>query len=168
VTPLRIWRNRLVLLLRKIRLVACLGLVAGVLPMSVTAHAETAPSLQKSISIADNPGGNIANFAVSLASYRSAGTLVKFTGQCDSSCTLYLSLPREQTCLTRGASFRFHAPSAASRRSKQIAQDFLMAKYPDWVRSWIVDHNGLTRQLITMNYAYASKHMRSCDTLAAR
>lgn len=156
------------LLLGNVCRAACLGLLALLLPMSSVATAETAPLLHKTIAIADNHGGNIANFAASLATYHSAGTQIQFTGQCDSSCTMFLSLPREQTCLTHGASFRFHAPSAGSKRSALIAQKFLMGKYPDWVRSWIANHDGLTRQLITMNYAYASRFMRTCDTLAAR
>ena len=134
--------------------------------MASTAHSEsTAPS---SVTIANNSGGTIAAFAMDTADYRSSGTQVKFMGRCDSACTLFLSLPSNQTCVSRGASFRFHAPFGVSARAQQSAQAYLMGKYPRWVRAWIKSNNGLSRQLITMNYNYASQFMRSCDVVASR
>jgi uncharacterized protein YdeI (YjbR/CyaY-like superfamily) len=36
------------------------------------------------------------------------------------------------------------------------------------VRNWIAQKHGLTRELLTMDYAFASKFMRSCDTVASK
>jgi hypothetical protein len=123
---------------------------------------------QPTVSISNNSGGNIAAFALDVADHRSAGTLVKFNGRCDSACTLYLGLPSRQTCINQGAFFRFHSPHSASARSVQIAHAYMMRKYPGWVRSWINRNNGLTSSLITMNYSYASKFIRTCDSVASR
>ena len=120
-----------------------------------------------SVSISNNSGGTIAEFAIDAADYRSSGTLVKFTGRCDSACTLFLSLPSSQTCVSSGAIFRFHAPFGVSARAQRTAQAYLMAKYPGWVRSWIKSKHGLTNQLISMNSSYASQFMRSCDSIVA-
>lgn len=120
------------------------------------------------VSISNNSGGNIAAFAVTLADYRGAGTLVRFNGRCDSACTLFLGLPARQTCISQGAFFRFHSPSASSMRSERLAQAYLMRKYPSWVRAWIARKNGLTHQLIIMDYSYASRFMQTCDTIASR
>ena len=135
--------------------------------------AATAPTYAKStrsssVTIANNSGGTIAAFAMDAADYRISGTLVKFKGRCDSACTLFLSLPSRQTCVSSGASFRFHAPYGVSARAQRSARAYLMSKYPGWVRAWIGRNNGLTRNLITMDYSYASKFMRNCDVVASR
>ena len=125
-------------------------------------------SSRKSVSIFNNSGGKIILFALKLAEYRDAGTLVKFSGRCDSACTLFLSLPKQQTCISPGAYFRFHAPSARSSRSERSAQAFMMTKYPDWVRSWIQGKGGLSSRLFKMDYAYASRFIRGCEVVALR
>jgi len=125
-------------------------------------------SSRKSVSISNNSGGMIVQFAVKLAEYRDAGTLIKFSGRCDSACTLFLSLPKQQTCIKPGAYFRFHAPSARSSRSERSAQAFMMTKYPDWVRSWIQAKGGLSSRLFKMDYAYASRFIPNCEVVALR
>ena len=125
-------------------------------------------SSRKSVSIFNNSGGTIVRFALKLAEYREAGTLVKFSGRCDSACTLFLSLPKQQTCVKPGAYFRFHAPSARSSRSERSAQAYLMTKYPDWVHSWIQGQGGLSSRLLKMDYGYASRFIPNCDVLALR
>ena len=125
-------------------------------------------SSRKSVSIINNSGGMIVLFALKVAEYRDAGTLVKFAGRCDSACTLFLSLPKEQTCIKPGAYFRFHSPSARSSRSERSARTFLMGKYPDWVRSWIQEKGGLSHHLFRMDYAYASQFIPSCEVVALR
>jgi hypothetical protein len=159
------------LLLRAVVLAgACMaGAVANAENTLPTAE-ETLPyqSSPKTVSISNNSGGVIVLFALQVAEYRDAGTLVKFSGKCDSACTLFLSLPKKQTCINPGAYFRFHAPSAKSSRAKRTAQAFLMAKYPDWVRSWIQEKGGLSHQLFRMDYTYASQFIPSCGVIALR
>jgi hypothetical protein len=116
----------------------------------------------KVVTIRGNSGGNVAKFALRTARMRREGTNVRFAGRCDSACTLYLGLPRSQTCVSPGAKFRFHAPMARSARTVAAAQRFMYAKYPGWVRSWIAANGGLTRRLITMDYAYARNFIKPC------
>lgn len=129
---------------------------------------QSLPPSRKSVSISNNSGGMIVVFALQVAEYRDAGTLVKFSGRCDSACTLFLSLPKQQTCISPGAYFRFHAPAARSSRTERLAQAFLMGKYPDWVRSWIQEKGGLSNQLFRMDYAYASRFIPGCEVIALR
>jgi hypothetical protein len=121
-----------------------------------------------SVSISNNGGGVVVQFALKVAEYEEAGTLVKFSGRCDSSCTLFLGLPQRQTCINPGAYFRFHSPSAKNARATRTAQAFMMQKYPDWVRNWIQVQGGLSSRLIKMDYAYASRFIPSCEKLALR
>ncbi len=123
--------------------------------------------LGKSVSISNNSGGQIVHYALRAAKYRSNKTLVRFAGRCDSACTLYLGLPSHQTCIAKGAFFRFHAPSARNPRAQRAAQNYLMKKYPGWVRSYISSRGGLGRQLVTMDYGYASQFIRSCSSRVA-
>jgi hypothetical protein len=120
------------------------------------------------IRIASSSGGRIGDFILRLREYRSHGSLVEFSGACDSACTLLLALPRANTCITDGAVFRFHAPTAASARTSLAAKRYMLAQYPGWVRSWIASNNGLSSRLIVMDYAYASKFMRTCNEIASR
>jgi hypothetical protein len=123
---------------------------------------------QPVVLISNNSGGNIAAFAADAAGYRDSGTRVQFTGRCDSACTLFLGLPSRQICVAPGAYFRFHSPSGASASAEHVAQNYLMRKYPGWVRAWIGRNHGLSHQLITMDYGYASQHIKTCATFASR
>ena len=116
----------------------------------------------KSVSIYSNSGGSIGQFALRSAQLRNSHNLVRFTGRCDSACTLFLALPRSQTCVTPGAFFRFHAPVHANAQAARFAQSYMMRKYPGWVRSWIRSNHGLTHNLTTMDYRYASRFIRTC------
>jgi len=134
-------------------------------PASTGINQQPIEAQRKSVSISNNSGGMIARFALKVAEFRNDGTLVKFSGRCDSACTLFLSLPEHQTCITSGAYFRFHVPSARSSRSVRLAEAYMMGEYPDWVLAWIAENGGLSSILITMNYTYASQFIPDCDEL---
>jgi hypothetical protein len=147
------------------------GLVAG---LAATAGAAPAPNpsvvgpqpanrqVQATIEIGDDSGGFVAEYALRLYEILATKQDVKFVGRCDSACTLLLALPTEQTCITEGAYFRFHAPSAPSVTTAAAVAAYMMRKYPTWVRAWIVAHGGLSDRLSTMTYEYANKFMRTC------
>jgi hypothetical protein len=138
----------------------CATFFAVTLTTLVPAKAESV------VRIGSNSGGRIGEFMVKLRQHRNSDSLVKFDGSCDSACTLLMALPRNKTCITSNAVFRFHAPTGGSVRTSQSAKRFMMAQYPGWVRSWISRNNGLTGRLISMDYSYASKFMRSCNQVA--
>jgi hypothetical protein len=114
------------------------------------------------ISISNNSGGNIAQFALHMSAINRSGAEVRFAGRCDSACTMYLGLPQHKVCIAPGAYFRFHMPQARSAQTTNLAKRFLYRKYPEWVRSWIASRGGLSRSLITMDYGYARRFIRPC------
>ncbi len=78
-------------------------------------------------------------------------------------CLYPLSEPSAEPSLpTTRSSFRFHAPTAKSAKTVGLAQRFMYAKYPGWVRGWIAAKGGMTRRLITMDYTYASNFIKQC------
>jgi hypothetical protein len=151
---------------------AIVGLVAA---LAVTAGAAPAPNrsdagpqgterqVQSTVEIMDDSGGFVAEYALRLYGILAMKQKVKFAGRCDSACTLFLALPTEQTCITEGAYFRFHAPSAPSAATAAAVAAYMMRKYPTWVRAWIIAHGGLSDRLITMTYEYANKFMQTCS-----
>lgn len=118
---------------------------------------------QEIVEIGDDSGGFVAEYALRLYEMRGARQKIEFVGRCDSACTLFLGLPIEQTCISEGAYFRFHAPSAPSASAAAKAATYMMRKYPNWVRAWIVAQGGLSDRLATMGYGYAKKFMRTCS-----
>ncbi len=114
------------------------------------------------VEIRDDSGGNVAEYALRLYEFQATRQQVKFVGRCDSACTLFLALPTEETCISEGSYFRFHAPSGPSAPAADQVKGYMLHKYPKWVRAWIVAQGGLTDALATMSYDYANKFMRTC------
>jgi hypothetical protein len=144
--------------------------------MIAPAHAERQAAINYSgssakalggIVISGNSGGKIIHFALKVAQARQSRTLVRFAGRCDSACTLYLGLPSRQVCISEGAYFRFHAPVGRTARASAAARKYLMRKYPGWVRAFLARHNGLTNRLVTMDYSYARRFIKPCETRTA-
>ena len=129
---------------------------------TTAAHPSMERKVQPIVEIANDSGGLVAEYALRLYEMREAKQKVKFMGRCDSACTLFIALPTEQTCITEGAYFRFHAPSAPSASAATAVGAYMMRKYPTWVRTWIVAQGGLSDRLPTMSYEYANKFIRSC------
>ena len=123
--------------------------------------------VQGALEIRDDGGGLVADYALRLYEMEEAKQTVEFVGRCDSACTLFLALPPEQTCISEGAYFRFHAPSAPAASTAAAVAGYLMRKYPKWVRAWIVARGGLSDRLVTMNYDYANKFIRTCSLNSA-
>lgn len=114
------------------------------------------------VEIGNDTGGYVADYALRMFDVMSSRKPVKFVGSCDSACTLFLALPRNQTCAETGASFRFHAPVAPTESAARAVKAFMMREYPRWVQSWIARQGGLTDRIVTMDYSYVSQYMRSC------
>src|SRR6056297_1978047 len=112
--------------------------------------------------IATGPGGSVVDFARRVTTARSQSTPVRFRGQCASACTLFLSLPTESTCISRGASFTFHRAYGASAQMNDWATIYMMERYPALVQRWINERGGLTDVLLHMNYRYALQFIPPC------
>jgi hypothetical protein len=115
-----------------------------------------------SVIIYNNHGGRLLDYALRVQKAREKNQFVQIKGKCASACTLYLSLPRDQLCLTPGAGFRFHKPYGSSASMNKVASRLLMNAYPDWVRHWVVERGGLRTRLLTMEYAYAAQYLPTC------
>jgi len=117
----------------------------------------------REITIRYDRGGQVLKYAARLEAASRQGASIRFAGRCQSACTLYLAMPRSKSCITPGASFSFHLPYGASARVNAIAANYMMRRYPDWVRNWIRQNGGLTNRLKRMDYAYASRFIGKCD-----
>jgi len=112
--------------------------------------------------IGNDNGGSVAGYAQAVARMRQQSTLVVFDGRCASACTMYLSLNSNRTCLMPGSSFLFHSAYGARPNLNRWATEYMMSQYPAWVQSWIRSRGGLTSRILRMDYAYASRFMRTC------
>lgn len=144
------------------RILAC-ALLAAPLTMAATgaAHALPPPA-GPTVTIRNDRGGQVIHYALKMLRLKEAGHSVRFSGRCDSACTLYLALPRSKTCVSPGASFGFHLPYGASGAGNEVAAQYLLSSYPGWVRSWIADKGGLKGPIKTMGYGYASQFLPTC------
>jgi hypothetical protein len=124
--------------------------------------------LPRVVTIRGDRGGHVILYALRMREWLQRGTQVRFAGKCQSACTLYLGLSQEQTCISDGATFGFHSPYGVSGSNDRVAQDYMMRNYPEWVRLWIDSKGGLTRQMRTMPYDYASIFLRPCDNDVAK
>ena len=107
-------------------------------------------------------GGSLVHYAKRTERLRNRNQVVRFAGRCESACTLYLSLPRSQTCLLPGATFGFHKPYGGNMRQNAEASRFMMASYPGWVRDWVNARGGLSTSMKVMSSAYASQYIPQC------
>ncbi len=140
----------------------------GILAATFCALTISNPANSEIITIKDDSGGIILDYAIKLAAYREDGDNIQFVGRCDSACTLLLAMPSAQACITKNAYFRFHAPFGVSSQHEKIALTLLYNKYPVWVRDWIDNNGGLTNNFITMDYDYAKKFVTPCTFAVAR
>ena len=72
------------------------------------------------------------------------------------------SMPKNQICITKGASFSFQKPYGSTQRLNNWGNQYMMANYPGWVVNWINANGGLSNNLMRMNYSYAAKHLPAC------
>jgi hypothetical protein len=112
--------------------------------------------------VGEDHGGLVADYVGRVEHLRGNKHKVAFSGMCGSACTLLLSLPADQLCVMRGASFVFHTPSAPSASGAEAARAYLMSRYPRWVRQWIASQGGLSSAPITMDADYSRRHLKAC------
>jgi hypothetical protein len=118
--------------------------------------------LSRKTYVRSDAGGQVIDYAIRTAKLRESGKPVHISGKCASACTMYLALSPSQICIAPGTSFLFHAPYGASVHGRKVARQYFLANYPDWVRSWLARRGGLSGKLLVMDYAYASRHLRTC------
>ncbi len=92
---------------------------------------------------------------------RASGQPVVINGPCLSACTMYLSLPKGQVCVTKRATFGFH------RASTPLSNKVVWESYPEAVREWINKRGGLTAEIKHMQPAEAQEIVDRCPESAA-
>jgi hypothetical protein len=142
---------------------AVIGLATAMILGAGSVSAQAQLFWSKEITIGHDRGGRLLEYATFLDKASRQGRSMRFAGHCQSACTLYLAMPRSQMCILPGASFSFHLPHGASARVNAIAANYMMRKYPNWVREWIDRNGGLTNRMKRMDYAYASRFIDRCE-----
>lgn len=151
-----------VLIMRQESLVVAGALVALILG-TVSADAGRVLRANKMV-ISSDAGGRVFEYARDVSRARHSSTDVQIRGKCQSACTLYLSLPADQICIARGASFHFHRAFGSSAQSNEWGTQYLLKSYPVWVRQWIASQGGLSNRFIHMNYEYAARYVPTCNS----
>lgn len=146
--------------LRTLYTIACVAMIS----ITMTAAAPAFFGQSNAYTVRHDNGGRIIDYAIKMKRIERDNKAIRFDGPCYSACTLFLSVSSSRACVTPRASFGFHLPHGSSAKSGREAASFLIASYPDWVRSWLQAHGGLTKQLKVMPYKIASKHLADCTT----
>jgi hypothetical protein len=111
-----------------------------------------AASASAEVRIRSDIGGNTDAYRQRVDALRRSGERVVIDGPCNSACTLHLTLPRQQLCVTGRAAFTFHALAdiQTGLPRPRETQD-LFRSYPQPVQTWISQHGGLTHVPVTLN-----------------
>ena len=125
-------------------------------------------SASATMRIVEDHGGQVGKYLQTFAKVRSTGELVIIDGDCLSACTMALGLvPSKQICVTPRARFGFHAASMLNNDGRLVtsalATEALWGIYPASVRRWIIQHGGLTKQMIYMEGRSLDGIVATCD-----
>ena len=125
-------------------------------------------SASATMRIIDDQGGQVGKYLQAFAKVRSTGERVIVDGDCLSACTMVLGLvPPNQICVTPRARFGFHAASMPNNDGRLVtsalATEALWGIYPASVRRWIIQHGGLTNQMIYMEGRSLDGIVATCD-----
>jgi hypothetical protein len=123
-------------------------------------------SASATVRIVEDHGGEVGKYLQAFAKVRSTGERVVIDGDCMSACTMVLGLvPSKQICVTPRA--RFHAASTLNNDGRLVtsalATEALWGIYPASVRRWIIQHGGLTKQMIYMEGRSLDGIVATCD-----
>jgi hypothetical protein len=125
-------------------------------------------SASATLRIVEDHGGQVGKYLQAFAKVRSRGERVIIDGDCLSACTMVLGLvPPTQICVTPRARFGFHAASMPNNDGRLVtsglATEALWGIYPALVRRWIIQHGGLTNQMIYMEGRSLNGIVATCD-----
>ena len=139
----------------------------GIAMMAQGAQAQSSQTaFTRYITVNSDAGGSLYHYAWKISAAAQDGSKVRLRGHCQSACTLYLAMPPEQICISPSARFSFHLPYGASRTANQMAAEYMLRKYPQWVRNWIAAKGGLSNRMIHMSNAYAAQFVQPCASQA--
>ena len=110
------------------------------------------------VAVSDDHGGLLSLYQAQWADLAAQNVDVEIVGPCVSACTILLGyISSEKICVTPKASLGFH------RATMQFATDALWRAYPDAIRDWIVQHGGLTYELLWLQAPDIYRFFRKCS-----
>lgn len=117
--------------------------------------------------ISDDMGGLIQSYVVHYDALRRSHQQVVVNGDCVSACTIVLSLPKSQVCITDRARLGLHQANSMTPqgpRPSQEATDRLVSKfYPKVLQDWIKEHPLKPEvQYLTADELVQMKVFRAC------
>lgn len=129
--------------------VTVLVLVVGL--MSAAAGIFSARS-SMSIRITDDNGGLVDDYIRFYERLRLSRVQVRIEGACISACTIVLSLPKSQVCITPEARLGFHLAHnvATNAPMPEATDDMIREYYPSIVQRWIKEHGPLKSSVTYM------------------
>ena len=110
-------------------------------------------ALAIAITISGDTGGFLRWYLPAVRYYLALGFEFRVTGLCASGCTLVLSAPRDQLCVTKGAVFQFH------RGNSDLGGAILWHAYPPALQKRL---GKLTDQIQTIRWPETARYARVC------
>ena len=110
---------------------------------------------QPAIIIQDDRGGQVGDYIIAVSKAKRIHAQVKIEGDCFSSCTLWLSMPRQDICITPKTKFGFHSTSIPA------TDGVLMAYYPQVIKSWL--DNRLPIQPVYLHADSLRHYYKQCE-----
>ncbi|VIO68233.1 hypothetical protein CI1B_20200 [Bradyrhizobium ivorense] len=116
--------------------------------------------------IKNDRGGLIEKYLHKYDVVRESGQSVIIDGLCASACTIVLTIPWNQICVTPQAKLAFHAAWDFGPRGRPVtnlqATQKLYSLYPKPVQQWIADRGGLTSRTIILPGKVLKAMYRPC------
>ncbi len=143
---------------RSVRAIA-LGVIA-------VASCAATPS-SATVRIADDYGGRIGTYIERFEKLRDLGENVEIDGDCVSACTLLLRyIPPDRVCVTPKARLGFHTAWKPGFLGLHFSSDagtqILLDSYPAGIRAWLLEHGGLSSQMVYLSGAQLRTLYKPC------
>lgn len=115
------------------------------------------------VTIMTDGGGPVLEYVARARQYAKDGTRVRIIGSCASACTAYLSMPRDQLCVSATAWLGFHKARSLRPEPEAVRQsydDLLWSSYPVPIKARL---GRLHRGLIWLRGAQILGAVRECE-----
>lgn len=139
--------------------------------------------VERRYTIKDDKGGVVDRFITDLKYLERRGVALKIDGFCASSCTLVMTRPKLDVCVTEHAEMRIHEPYMMNDDGDVVNNINAIADaislwdvafwddYPEWVKQYIRDHGGSvpsvyvtgsSKDTLNIPYSVLKEHYPTC------
>ena len=126
------------------------GAIAGGIAIATLINVLAITISRAEIRITHDSGGDVRTYVARVDAARKSGERVVIDGFCGSACTIWLTLPPSQICVTPRAVFTFHTASTSLGLPDPKWNDALLKAWPPRVRYYVLKHGGLWLNPITV------------------